>query len=136
MTVEVTEEQRSFATALAGNHLQCVCHEASANAGWWTDINTGLPIVVTKTLVSEKLMLIVTEVAEAMEGNRKDCMDTHLTDRKMIEVELADAVIRICDLAGALGLDLGGAIAAKLEYNANRADHKIENRLKDGGKKV
>ena len=38
----------------------------------------------------------------------------------MVEVELADAVIRIADLAGALGLDLGGAIAEKLEYNRNR----------------
>lgn len=118
------------------NLLQQVCHGASSKAGWWTDLKTGQPIEITKTLISEKLMLIVTEVAEAMEGNRKDKMDDHLPHRKMLEVELADAVIRIADLTGALNLDLGAAVYEKLQYNANRADHKIENRLKDGGKKV
>jgi NTP pyrophosphatase (non-canonical NTP hydrolase) len=53
----------------------------------------------------------------------------------MVEVELADALIRICDLAGYLGLDLGGAYRAKLEYNENRADHKPENRAIEGGKR-
>ena len=118
------------------NLLQSVCHGASKASGWWTDLNTGQPIQLTKTLISEKLMLIVTEVAEAMEGNRKDKMDDHLPHRKMLEVELADAVIRIADLAGALDLNLGEAVQEKLQYNANRADHKIENRMKDGGKKV
>jgi len=52
----------------------------------------------------------------------------------MLEVELADAVIRIFDMAGGLNLDLGGAIAEKLQYNASRADHKPENRRQPGGK--
>ena len=34
-----------------------------------------------------------------MEGARKDLMDTHLKHRSMMEVELADAIIRIFDLA-------------------------------------
>jgi len=84
--------------------------------------------------VSEKLMLVVSEVSEAMEGHRKNLMDDKLPHRKMVEVELADAVIRIADLAGALGLDLGGAIQEKMDYNAVRPDHKPENRLKPGGK--
>ncbi len=70
-----------------------------------------------------------------MEGHRKGLADDKLPHRLMVEVELADAVIRIADLAGALGLDLGGAIAEKLEYNRNRPDHKPENRNADGGKK-
>jgi hypothetical protein len=53
----------------------------------------------------------------------------------MVEVELADALIRICDLAGAMDLDLGGAVAEKLLYNQSRADHKPENRALEGGKK-
>jgi hypothetical protein len=65
---------------------------------------------------------------------RKDLMDDHLPHRKMAEVELADAVIRICDLAGLKGYDLGGAIEEKLAYNLQRADHKLENREKEGGK--
>lgn len=121
----------------AGNLLRDVSHKASCDSGWWTNIETGEKInpKATKHLVGEKLMLIVSEVAEAMEGDRKGLMDDKLPHRSMIEVELADAVIRIGDLAGALGLDLGGAIQEKLEYNANRADHKLENRLKAGGKK-
>lgn len=118
----------------AGNTLKQLCYEASSKAGWWTNLNTGEPVEITKTLISEKLMLIVTEVAEAMEGNRKDCMDTHLPDRKMLEVELADAVIRIGDLCGALNLDLGGAIEAKMQYNQTRKDHSIEQRKLPGGK--
>jgi hypothetical protein len=54
----------------------------------------------------------------------------------MIEVELADAVIRIADLAGALGLDLAGALIDKLAYNAKRPDHKVENRKAENGKKT
>jgi NTP pyrophosphatase (non-canonical NTP hydrolase) len=52
----------------------------------------------------------------------------------MIEVELADAIIRIFDLAAGLKLDLGGAYEEKMAYNAVRKDHKIEARLKPGGK--
>jgi NTP pyrophosphatase (non-canonical NTP hydrolase) len=53
----------------------------------------------------------------------------------MFEVELADAVIRICDIAAGLNLDLGGAILEKCEYNKHREDHKPENRKLANGKK-
>ena len=115
--------------------IQYVCHEASKSAGWWHDLHTGEPIVQRPHVVGEKLCLIHSEVSEAMEGHRKGLMDDKLPHRQMIEVELADAVIRIADLDGALGLDLGGAVAEKLAYNAQRADHKPENRRADGGKK-
>jgi NTP pyrophosphatase (non-canonical NTP hydrolase) len=117
------------------NVLVSMCHAASKGAGWWNDIKTGEPLELTQERVGDKLMLIVTEIAEAKEGFRKTLMDDKLKHRSMIEVELADAVIRICDLAGALKLDLGGAIIEKMEYNAIRPDHKIENRLAEGGKK-
>ena len=133
-------------TEQAGNYLVEVCHGASAAAGWWGELEqTGdLPYDVAevrgdgrfgKALVAQKLCLIHSEVSEAMEGHRKGLADDKLPHRPMVEVELADAVIRIADLAGALGLDLGGAIAEKLEYNRNRPDHKPENRKAEGGKK-
>ena len=87
-----------------------------------------------KAIVAEKLCLIHSEVSEAMEGARKNLMDDKIKHRKMIEVELADAVIRILDLCGALKLDLAGAIEEKPKYNAVREDHKIENRKSTGGK--
>ena len=83
---------------------------------------------------SQKLMLVVSELAEAMEGDRKNLMDDKLPHRPMREVELADAIIRIFDLAGAYNMDLGGAVSEKLAFNAKRPDHKIENRMAEGGK--
>ena len=124
------------AIRVACTTLTKTCHNASKDAGWWNDLATGEPLPLTQERVGDKLMLIVTEVAEAKEGHRKDRMDDHLPHRKSIEVELADALICIHDLAGALKLDLGGAVADKMAYNAQRADHKIENRQADGGKKT
>lgn len=114
------------------NKLRDKCFQNALDAGWHTDLETGELIERNK---AEMLMLIVSEVAEAMEGVRKDLKDDHLPHRSMEEVELADTVIRIMDYAGRWGLDIGGAIIEKLEYNKNRADHKIENRIKNGGKK-
>lgn len=105
-----------------------VTHKAAADAGWWDREKTW-------ETVPRCLMLIVSELAEAMEGDRKDLMDDKLPHRKMLEVELADAMIRIGDLAGALGLDLGGAVVEKMAFNAKRADHKKENRESEGGKR-
>ena len=104
----------------------------AANEKWWTDVHTGTPI---KRNFGEMLMLAVSELAEAMEGDRKELRDTHLPHRMMAEVELADCVIRILDLCAGSGMDLEGAYRDKMEYNSRRADHKIENRLLPGGKK-
>ena len=105
-----------------------------ANKHWWRDLDTGKPLDAQK-LVPEKLMLIVSELSEAMEGHRKGLMDDKLPHRKMLEVELADALIRLLDLAGALDLDLGGAYVEKMKYNMIRTDHKPEARKAAGGKR-
>ncbi len=76
--------------------------------------------VLERLVLTQKLALVVTEIAEAIEGVRKDAMDDKLTHRRAVEVECADAVIRIFDLCGAFGWDLSGAIKEKLEYNASR----------------
>ncbi len=118
--------------ARAVTALTHLCHGASYRAGWWNRPD-GTPIDNSEQ-VPVKLMLIVSEISEAMEGHRKGLMDDKLPHRPMIEVELADAMIRILDLAGALGLDLGGALVEKMRFNAHRADHKPENRAAAGGK--
>ncbi len=104
----------------------------SRNALWWTNLETGERY---QRNVGELLMLITSELAEAMEGHRKNLMDDKLPHRRMVEVELADALIRILDMAGGLGLDIGGAFVEKMAYNAKRADHTKECRLAAGGKK-
>jgi NTP pyrophosphatase (non-canonical NTP hydrolase) len=117
-------------TAMAVDHLQQICHKASADAGWWKPGDTENPL-----MFGNKLLLIHTEISEATEGDRKSCPDDKLPHRPMREVELADAVIRIFDLAGAYKLDLAGALVEKMAYNKTRADHKPEARAAAGGKK-
>jgi NTP pyrophosphatase (non-canonical NTP hydrolase) len=117
----------------AGQTLQHACHGLAYECGWWNDLKTGEDMR-GKRNVGELLCLIHSEISEAMEAHRKSLMDDKLPHRSGLEVELADAVIRIFDLAGGYRLDLGAAIAEKLEYNASREDHKRENRAKEGGK--
>lgn len=102
-------------------------------AGWYSDLQTGKPI---RRNFGEVIALMHSELSEALEGWRKNLMDDHLPHRSMVEVELADAVIRIFDTAAAEGLDIGGAIREKFAYNQVRADHKLENRRKENGKKI
>lgn len=69
-------------------------HAQNVSVGWWDDMNR---------CPYQTLELDITEVAEATEGERKDLMDTHLEHRKNGEVELADAMIRLMDMAGRYG---------------------------------
>lgn len=63
------------------------------------------------------LCLVHSEMSEAIEGERKNLMDGHLPYRKIAEVKLADAVIRILDYAHAFGYDFEGALVyAALQY--------------------
>jgi hypothetical protein len=109
-----------------------------ANAKWWTDPTTGQPKDRNR---AEMLMLTVSELSEAMEGDRKNLMDDHLPHYPMYVVELVDAMIRIFDQLGNATMPDGRSVNVeqvfidKMEYNANRHDHTIDGRLAAGGKK-
>lgn len=111
------------------NKLAQTVHQA--NIKWWQNIETGEPIKRNK---GELLALIHSEISEALEGERKDLMDDKLPHRKMAEVELVDAIIRILDYAAGFGYDIQGAYEEKMAYNATRQDHTHEARRIAGGK--
>jgi len=115
------------------NGLRDIFHSSAVSAGWYTNLETGKPL---ERNIPEMLCLIHSEISEALEAYRKDLKDDHLRHYNGIDVELADAIIRILDLCGYLGIDIGAAVEDKFAYNQHRADHKIENRMKEGGKKV
>lgn len=128
--VSNTTEQ---AVADALNTLMADTHQA--NRHWWKDPATGETLLSEPLMVPTKLMLLVSELAEAMEGHRRDQMDDKLPHRPAFEVEMADALIRLLDLAGAMGIDLGGAYVDKMIYNSRREDHTDKARLGVHGKR-
>lgn len=85
------------------------------------------------------LMLIVSELAEAMEADRKnkkanrqiswenfdfskqydrDIFENNI--KNSFEDEIADTIIRLFDLVGYMGIDIDWHIKQKLEYNKTR----------------
>lgn len=105
--------------------MQARIHQQNKEMGWWDNPRE----------MGTLLCLVHSEISEAMEGERKNLMDDHLPTRSMLEVELADAMIRIMDIAASRNLDLAGAIVEKVEYNRTRADHQPGARAEAYGKK-
>lgn len=104
------------------NELAAEIHENAVNHGWWD-----YPPREISIEVPTKLMLVVTELSEAMEEFRNGSIDgirlNYDSEHGKPEgfgIELADAVIRILDLASALGIDMDLAIRMKHEYNKTR----------------
>lgn len=98
-------------------------HIRQANDAWWRDIHTGEPITRNRGAL---ITLVHSELSEAAEGYRKNLMDDHLPNRRMVEVEMADAVIRILDYCGGFGVELPDVELSNLEVNFSRFDDELE----------
>lgn len=80
-----------------------LCHAVAKSKGFWDQERN----------VGEALMLVVTELAEAMEAHRKQ-------DKANFNEELADTFIRLFDLCGGMGIDIEAEIMKKCEKNKTR----------------
>ena len=116
--------------------LQVDIHATAREKGWWE--NRDNLEIASQSLRGEHdrrlekfarvsnqiscLMLVVTEIAEAVEAIRHgNPPDDKIPNFSGAEAECADAIIRLMDLAEREGWDLAGAIVEKAEMNKGRA---------------
>ncbi|MDP2653896.1 MAG: MazG nucleotide pyrophosphohydrolase domain-containing protein [Candidatus Omnitrophota bacterium] len=85
------------------NELSAICHAIAVEKGFWDKERN----------IGEALMLIVTELAEAMEAHRHQ-------DQANFKEELADTFIRLLDLCGGMNIDIEDEIAQKSAKNKKR----------------
>lgn len=81
-------------------------HDLAVRKGFW-QINE------KDMIFPAKLMLIVSELSECMEADRNN-------DIEGLKEELADTFIRLCDLCGALNIDIESEIIKKGQKNEKR----------------
>jgi NTP pyrophosphatase (non-canonical NTP hydrolase) len=95
-------------TGVGLNDLATVIFEANKSKGFITGWDN----------MPEKLMLVVTEIAEAMEVYR-DEIESAMPIEDFNE-EIADVFIRLLDICGSLQMDIERAITLKLAFNRTR----------------
>ena len=110
--------------------LQKQAHATAVEKGWWDNKDRN---------IGEQLMLMVTELAEAMESHRsgRNVSETffvafesgleyhgqqlHPKDKPDgFPIEIADLLIRVADTAERYGIDLAEAVRLKMKYNQTR----------------
>jgi hypothetical protein len=106
------------------NALAQDIHREAVATGWW-------PADPRDRDLGQVHMLVVSELAEAYEGARRDLKDDHLPGRSMFDAEICDALIRLLDLAGALAIDVDAIVAEKRSFNRARRDHEVALRAAD-----
>ena len=117
------------------NELARQIHQNAKNKGFWNE----------KREMGTLLMLCVSELTEAMEADRRgkyanlesyekesNYVSKYGFEKKPSEIfernikdsfedELADTIIRILDLCGAMNIDIEKHIELKMEYNESRS---------------
>lgn len=102
------------------NRLQRQAYKTAASKGFH-NADDNYHIKTRDAQFAQRLMLTVSELSEALEALRHgDPADSHIPKFRGTEAELADAVIRILDIAETHNLRLADAIIAKMAYNTRR----------------
>ena len=115
---------RLFDTARGTGIRQIGSHFVTASEGY----DFAIVNLEAKRFPDLWLMNMIRTVATAMEADRKG--------RRAVYCEsIAKALFQAFRFADAHSLNIADAIFEKMEYNAQRADHKPENRTKADGKK-
>ncbi len=96
-------------------HLSLSCFERPDSG----NMNDNKEYKATKdAFISQKVALIMSECAEALEAMRKD--NYGLEKKDSFEDEIADVYIRLSDLCGELDIDIEKQIMWKLNHNKSR----------------
>lgn len=101
--------------------LQKSIHQLAIEKGWWESDRE----------IPELLCLIHSEISEALEAYRIRGIERWVKNNKPegVAVELADAIIRILDLAEYFGFDMEEEILEKHKFNNTR-------KYRHGNKKI
>lgn len=109
------------------NEASKLIHENALSKGFWCKSKN----------ITEKLMLVVTELAEAVEADRNGKFTSPVDINENVtandfpkwfqtyihstfEDEIADAIIRILDIVGFYEMDIDSHINKKYQYNLTR----------------
>jgi NTP pyrophosphatase (non-canonical NTP hydrolase) len=118
--MKVSGSEEKFLNRMSICDLVDISHRIASNNNFWEDYEDSKGNSWRfNNMISTKLLLIVTEISEATEVLRNGDINKSENIDKFAE-ELADAVIRISDLAGAMGIDLENAIIQKTKINEKR----------------
>lgn len=93
------------------NYLSGLVHGMAIQKGWYTPARQA----------PELLCLIHSEVSECLEAYRNsNPVSEKCEGYREADIELADIIIRVLDMARYFNVDIGGAVMAKVRYNQDR----------------
>lgn len=108
------------------------CHRNSKEKGFWQEnielLKSNLEVNKMSFIMSKELLLIISEIGEALEALRNNKLTENINNfydfeseiKDTFEDELADVCIRIFDICGFFGIDLQKHIELKMDYNSKR----------------